>query len=163
MPNKSLMIARICIAVILTMPISSYSADTTEPESSKGTITIAIGNDNGVVVATDSRATVTYPNGKVEFEDDHQKLFQITDSIVVTIAGYGFSNTPNFTISAAGIILNYKTQVSKQKRMPSYSEVVKALPNVLRYGLTAVSNIQISADRPKMSFKCSLSDKMGIL
>ena len=62
-------------------------------EVQQGTLNLVIANRINALVATDSRATIT-KEGSRTFYDHSQKLFQITDDIVVTVAGYGSAAVP---------------------------------------------------------------------
>jgi hypothetical protein len=119
--------------------------DKMEAEFYRGTLNLVIGNAKGVVVATDSRATIMNQNRKIIGRvDSSQKLFQITKDIAITIAGYGSATVnaaPEFTAPAAAIISSYVTQIKKQNRVPSYWEVIEALTYLMNFRLTSVASI----------------------
>lgn len=123
-----------------------------DPDLSRGTLNLVIGNRNCIVVATDSRASLFNKEGKwVGQQDDHQKLFKITDNIIVTIAGYGSTHiegADQFSAAASAIILQYINELNLQKRIPSYKEVKSALSFLFDFYLTSITNIKkITAGR----------------
>jgi hypothetical protein len=121
-----------------------------------GTLNLVLGNANGIIIATDSCATKASINNqgqviKREYELNHQKLFAITDSIVVTIAGYGcvsMNDLPEFTAPAAGLILDYIDEIKAKNHSPSYREVIGTLQHIISFHLTSIANIRGWMDKP---------------
>lgn len=110
-----------------------------------GTLNLCIGNKNGLVVVTDSRASGRDQRGNDVHEDWHQKLFQISERIVVTIAGYNrvpLNKVPIFQAPAAGVILNYIGDLRNKHHTPGYAETVKALTYLMGFYLEAVGSIK---------------------
>ena len=114
-------------------------------ESYHGTLNLVIANSNGMVVATDSCATIMDAQGHVrDREHTHQKLFPISPNIVVAIAGYNrvsVHSAPEFTAPAAALILKYMDELRQKRHEPSYDEAVDTLSFVMNYHLTSVANI----------------------
>jgi len=133
------------LGLFLVCPERIEGGGSTVPELYHGTLNLCIGNTNGAVVVTDSRASGLDENGSFVFQDWHQKLFQISKDIVVTIAGYNsvpLRAAPEFYAPAAGVILSYISENGRQKHSPSYAEAVGALSHLVGFYLTSVSNIK---------------------
>ena len=115
-----------------------------------GTLNLCIGNRNGVIVATDSRATGARGREIVSIEDDHQKLFRINEQTVVGIAGYNRVDVPwaqEFDVPVVSVILAYIDQIKKQGHTPTYQEIVGKLTHLMTARLTALSNIQLATEK----------------
>jgi hypothetical protein len=124
---------------------STLTAGEDMAEFYHGTLNLCIGNKNGLVVVTDSRASGRDQKGNDLHEDWHQKLFQISEKIVVTIAGYNrvpLNKVPIFQAPAAGVILNYIGDMRSKHHTPGYLETVRALTYLMGFYLEAVGSIK---------------------
>jgi len=135
------------------LKIELTSGEEMEPKVYHGTLNLALGNKNGMVVITDSRATVINGQGEIiRREDDHQKLFPVTKDVVISIAGYNNASVPEaareFVAPAAGIIMKYIESLKRYRHTPDYKEVISGLIFLLNFHLTSVTNINDWSNLP---------------
>ena len=154
MVRRKLLFLIVCLT-ILVGESDSVKGEDQMPDLYHGTLNLCIANSNGIVVVTDSRASGVDLKGNFIAEDWHKKLFQISEKIVVTIAGYNrvpLNNTPVFHAPAAGVILNYIADMRQKNHKPSYLEVIRTLPYLIGFYLQSVSNIkELSEPAAKVS------------
>jgi hypothetical protein len=144
MLKRNLLFLIVCLTIIIGES-DSVKGEDKMLNLYHGTLNLCIANKNGIVVVTDSRASSVDLKGNFIAEDWHQKLFQISEKIVVTIAGYNrvpLKKTPLFHAPAAGVILNYIEDMRQKKHEPTYQEVIHALPFLIGFYLDSVSNIK---------------------
>jgi 20S proteasome alpha/beta subunit len=112
----------------------------------RGTVNVIVANGNGLVAATDSRASQDLGGGRyLVAKEEYQKLFVLDDKTVCTISGFGYDklpNFPNFISSAAGIIDRYKLRVEQSNDHLSFHEKLVVLQGFFHYFLTGLVNLQ---------------------
>jgi hypothetical protein len=113
-----------------------------------GTINIALGNKNGLVVLTDSMVTA----GAHRLGKPGQKLFKLDDRTVCSIAGFASAAAvsgpaappralPDLNTSASAIIHEYVRQSVAQSPQ-SIAEKLGALASLLNLHLSAIANVR---------------------
>lgn len=109
-----------------------------------GTINIALGNENGVVVLTDSMLS----SGGHQLQEPGQKLFKLDDKTVCAIAGFASAPAsspeaavPDLNTSTSAIIHEYVRQ-SAQERPQSIVEKLRALASIFEIQLSAIANVR---------------------
>ena len=104
-----------------------------------GTINIALGNKNGLVVLTDSM--LTGADGH-QLTEPGQKLFKLDDHSVCAIAGFISAPTPvpDFNAATAAVIDRY-IELSAQQHPQTISEKLAAISTLLRFLLNVTSNV----------------------
>ncbi|HXP78665.1 MAG TPA: hypothetical protein VN976_02075 [Verrucomicrobiae bacterium] len=110
-----------------------------------GTINVALGNKNGIVVLTDSMLT---SNG-IQQAEPGQKLFKLDERTVCSIAGLVSATAaiPDLNLSASAIIREYASQSGLQQPQ-SIVERLRALAGLFDIHLSAVSNMQDASGKP---------------
>jgi len=143
MPKRLLVVA---LGLLLVPSLASGQ----EPESTDnlvvhGTINVALGNKNGIVVLTDSMLT----SGGHQLTEPGQKLFKLDDRTVCSIAGLvsAAAPIPDLNLSASGIIQEYAKQSGLQKPQ-SIEEKLRALALLFELHLEAISNMQDITGKP---------------
>ncbi|SRR6266852_1971585 len=121
-----------------------------------GTINIALGNENGLVVLTDSMLSV---GGVPRPDIPSQKLFKLDDRTVCAIAGFASAaavsapavspkaSLPNLNTSASAIINEYVRQSAMQPPQ-SINERLRALAFLMRRHLSAIANVRDALGNP---------------
>lgn len=87
-----------------------------EAKTSQGTVNIALANAHGIVLLTDSVQSHHEADGWHPSPDPAQKLFQLDDKTVCSIAGFAsetFSTQPQLNTEVTGIIADVRDQLSK--------------------------------------------------
>jgi 20S proteasome alpha/beta subunit len=147
-------IAGVYCALFL-VPISIAAAEKPMDEGVvHGTINIALGNRNGLVVLTDSMITETSAAGTHQKLDPGQKLFKLDDRSVCAVAGFisapASSNRvvlPDLNTSTSAIIHEYVRQ-SALLHPQSIAEKLRALAFLLRMHLEMIANVRDAAGSP---------------
>jgi len=113
------------IAMILTNS-SFMLAQRSKHESMHGTINILLANKNGMVLVTDSRGTDVV-NG--EHYDNSPKLFQIDDSTVCSIAGFGTDSGPSndVRLEAAGVVRDFRENLAQSNIRLTFDRKLQTL------------------------------------
>jgi hypothetical protein len=147
---------RIAVAlVVLLLSTGSLVAQSkpADDDAGHGTINVVLGNDNGIVVLTDSMITLA---GGRQSEIPAQKLFKVDDRTVCTYAGFAFAPGEEdfFYVSAASVIQEFILKVSSQQL--SLEEKLNALAYAFTYQLTALSNLRRAARQNDSPFLCWL-------
>jgi hypothetical protein len=107
----------------------------------RGTLITAMGNKKGVVVMTDSRATI---NGKPDPDRPIQKLFKYDEHLVYAAAGLWYlpvSTTtkpatdplPDFDLQAFGIVKAYRDAVKKNGKTQTIAETMQGISAAIRW------------------------------
>jgi len=109
-----------------------------------GTINIALGNENGLVVLTDSMVT----RGTQQLSEPGQKLFRLDDHTVCSIAGFASAPAsssrtamPDLNTNVSALIREYVRQSALQPAQ-SIAEKLRALGVLLNLRLSAIANIR---------------------
>lgn len=111
-----------------------------------GTINVALGNERGLVVLTDSMIT----SGGHQLAVPGQKLFKLDDRTVCAFAGFasaGSTEAPELNASTRAIILEYIRQSSKQERQ-TIAEKLRALASLFKLHLSAIANVRDAVGNP---------------
>jgi hypothetical protein len=111
-----------------------------------GTINIALGNQNGIVVLTDSRAS----SGGQPSPDPAQKLFRLDDHTVCAVAGFLWGAAANENISipelyteTRAVIYEYVRQ-SASRDPQTIEQKLRMLSYLLGSRLTKIANARIA-------------------
>ena len=147
------------VTVFLMMPVArTASQDPADDSVVHGTINVALGNENGIVVLTDSMITA----GEHQLSEPGQKLFRLDDWTVCALAGfvyapaaYNRSSVPELNTSAGAVIEEYARKSSRQTQQ-SIEEKLGALTfaqfeKFLREKVDVVFDL-IRGDTQKQSF-----------
>lgn len=105
-----------------------------------GTINIVLANENGFVVLTDSMLT----SGSKQLREPGQKLFQLDDKTVCTIAGFvAASGGPHYLLytSTGSIIRDYRQQLARKPPL-SIDAKLTSLATLFRFYLSSVAIVR---------------------
>lgn len=134
--------------IVLLFSIGPLLAETkaTDDSVGHGTINVVLGNENGIVVLTDSR--ITLGNGDLS-PDPAQKLFKLDDRSVCTFAGFAYAPGSGdfFYTSSSAIIQEFSRQLSSTTQPISLDEKIKALSYLFTRQLTALANVRDGAQQ----------------
>src|SRR6266852_2029088 len=98
-----LRIAGACCGLFL-MPLSIVAAENpTDDGVVHGTINIALGNKNGLVVLTDSMVTSTDATGTHQLPNPGQKLFKLDDHTVCSVAGFASASAGSTRVTLSDL------------------------------------------------------------
>jgi 20S proteasome alpha/beta subunit len=124
---------------------SAQQQESTDNLIVHGTINVALGNKNGIVVLTDSKLT----SDGHPLSEPGQKLFKLDDRTVCSIAGLvsASGSIPDLNLSASAIIREYAKQSALQHPQ-SIAEKLRALTALFDLHLSAISNLQDSTGKP---------------
>jgi 20S proteasome alpha/beta subunit len=140
--------ATIVILLLLTSR-AGYSAEgrSMKSEVSHGTINIVLANTNGMVVLTDSMVT---RGGKQHPDEPAQKLFQLDDKTVCTIAGFLFANAPvpELESHSSAMIEEFAKTLAHQESPVSIEGKLKLLAFQFNFLLTSLANIRHASEEP---------------
>jgi hypothetical protein len=129
--------------IVLWFSIGPLLAETkaTDDSVAHGTINIVLGNENGIVVLTDSR--ITLGNGNLS-PDPAQKLFKLDDRSVCTFAGFAYAPGSGdfFYTSTSAIIQEFSRQLSLTTQPISLEEKTHALSYILARQLTVLATLR---------------------
>jgi 20S proteasome alpha/beta subunit len=132
--------------IVLLFSTSPLLAETKATNGSlgHGTINVVLGNENGIVVLTDSR--ITLDGGQLS-PDPAQKLFKLDDRTVCTFAGFAFAPGSGdfFYTTSSAIIQEFTRQLSLTSQPVSLEEKTHALSYIFARQLTALSNLRDAA------------------
>jgi len=135
-------------ALLLLPLIVAAGENPTDDGIAHGTINIAIGNKNGLVVLTDSMITVTDATGTHQQQNPGQKLFKLDDRTVCSFAGFASApaGSPGATMSdlntnTSAIIHEYVRQSAHQKPQ-SIVERLRGLAFLLNLHLSTIANVR---------------------
>jgi hypothetical protein len=137
---------QICLAaafVILVIPLVAYThQDSADNSVVHGTINIALGNENGIVVLTDSMITA----GGRQLAQPGKKLFKLDDQTVCAFAGFSAApaadergSIPELNTSVGAVIEDYARK-SQGKPRQSIVDRLGALAFLINFRLTALAN-----------------------
>ena len=123
----------------------------------RGTLNVVLANKNGFVVITDSMVTAISGQEVVQLSDPAQKLFQLDERTVATIAGFGsgeIPTAPEFNTSAAGILARYIRQLGNRPDS-TLSEKLTSLSFTFNFYLSSYANIRdvILGDTPPGNYE----------
>jgi hypothetical protein len=142
----------VCLLFAFLMD-SSHGQDTLAP--TRGTLITAMGNKQGIVVMTDSRASVLDANGRFVPAPDHplQKLIKYNKQMVCAAAGLWLEPArkkselqknilPRLDIQALGIVQTYRDEVLAKDMHQSMSDTLVGLSAAIRgrFGIQADLN-----------------------
>jgi hypothetical protein len=109
----------IAVLVFLSTSVGAYAQDEADDSLVHGTINIALGNENGIIVLTDSMLT----GATGQLREPGQKLFKLDDRTVCALAGFvsapaASSQTwiPELDTNVGAIINEYILQSAKKPR-----------------------------------------------
>jgi 20S proteasome alpha/beta subunit len=138
------------------LPLMALAGQQTDDSVVHGTINIALGNENGLVVLTDSMITT---GGRPHPEKPSQKLFKLDDRTVCAIAGFAAADAisappisppasvPDLNTSTSAIIHEY-TRKSAAQAPQSIAEKLRALAILMRLHLSAIANVRDALGNP---------------
>jgi 20S proteasome alpha/beta subunit len=150
---------RLCIAsacrALLLVPLSIVAAENPTGDGVvHGTINIALGNKNGLVVLTDSMVTATDATGTHQLSNPGQKLFKLDDRTVCSVAGFASApagstrvTVSDLNTSTSAIIHEYVRQSTPQPRQ-SIAEKLRALASIFKMHLAMIANVRDAAGNP---------------
>jgi 20S proteasome alpha/beta subunit len=122
----------------------AYAQDEIDDSLVHGTINVALGNENGIVLLTDSMLT----GATGQLRESGQKLFKLDDRTVCSFAGFvsapaASSQTwiSELDTNVAAIIDEYARQSANKPRQ-SIQEKLGALAFLIRYHLTMIANVR---------------------
>lgn len=146
-----LRIASICCTLFLTS-LSSRAEERRVDEVVHGTINIALGNKNGVVLLTDSMVTGTDATGvHHQLPTPGQKLFRLDERTVCSVAGFAAApagsnqfQLPDLNTSTSAIIHEYVRQSAPQPRQ-TIAEKLRALASLFTMHLAMIANVRDAA------------------
>lgn len=107
-----------------------------------GTINIVLANENGIVVLTDSMLT----EGSKQLPEPGQKLFQLDDRTICTIAGFVSAPgpAPELYTSSGAIIRAYREQFAGHSPQ-SIAQKLASLGFLFNFYLTSIANVRDTA------------------
>jgi 20S proteasome alpha/beta subunit len=110
-----------------------------------GTVNIALGNKNGLVLLTDSMLT----SSGHQLTEPGQKLFKLDDNTVCSVAGFISASTPidDLNSSTSDIIYQYIRESLAQPPQ-TIAEKLRALASLLTFNLDAISNVRDATGHP---------------
>jgi 20S proteasome alpha/beta subunit len=140
---------------LFLVPLSIVAAENpTDDGVVHGTINIALGNKNGLVVLTDSMVTTTDATGTHQLSNPSQKLFKLDDRTVCSVAGFASAaavstrvTVPDLNTSTSAIIHEYVRQSAPQSSQ-SIAEKLRALASLFRMHLAMIANVRDAAGNP---------------
>jgi hypothetical protein len=129
-----------------------------------GTINVAVANDNGIVILTDSMLTETRRDATGvhdrQLATPGQKLFRIDDKTVCTFAGFAAAPTdsiPDFLNNVPSIIGRYRDRLKHITNPPTFSQKLNVLEEIVRYYLTGIANIRDGSPPDEYRFQLFLA------
>jgi 20S proteasome alpha/beta subunit len=133
------------LSAIFLLPLFALAGEKPPDDSIiHRTINIALGNENGLVVLTDSMVTA----GTQQLPAPGQKLFRLDDHSVCAIAGFasapassGNTEIPDLNTNVSALIREYIRQSALQPAQ-SIAEKLRALGILLNLRLSAIANIR---------------------
>jgi proteasome subunit B (beta)-like protein len=110
-----------------------------------GTVNIAFGNKNGIVVLTDSMLT---RDGR-QLDSPGQKLFRLDDQTVCAIAGFVQAPAvfPDLSTQTASVIREYVT-ISERLPPQSLADRLRNLMSIFQGYLNLISNTRLASAQP---------------
>jgi 20S proteasome alpha/beta subunit len=146
-PRRVVTLAAILFAPACALfPLIAAGQGATDDGVVHGTINIALGNQNGLVVLTDSMLT----GDGHQLRQPGQKLFKLDDRTVCAFAGFNAAPAGGgvdlYTRTSA-IIHEYIGQSARQPAQ-SISERMRALGFLLSRNLSAIANVRDALDQP---------------
>jgi len=119
----------------------------------RGTINLILANDQGMVAITDSMVTDERPDGHGGFiyqqrPEPGEKLFQIDDRTVCTIAGFASAATPTlpeFVNSASEMMQRFKQRLNQQSQRNAQLTVkdkLRMLEGIFTLYIEGVANLR---------------------
>lgn len=125
--------------LLLPLLVSAREQDPSDESVVHGTINVALGNKNGLVVLTDSMLTA----GGHQLAKPGQKLFKLDDRTVCAIAGFVSANAPvsDLNASTSAIIHQYVMQSARQDPQ-SIVERLRVLAHLFNLHLAAIANVR---------------------
>ena len=131
----------LCVSAVLT-----FALDDGPGPVFTGTVNIVLANGNGIVALTDSNQTGHLPSGEYfTSPQPGQKLFQIDDKTICTIAGFGaisLPRFPEFESNAAGVLDRYAAELRRTGGIHSFHEKLMMLRFLFEFQLTGIGNLQ---------------------
>jgi hypothetical protein len=116
-----------------------------EGEVVRGTVIMAIGNSNGIVVLTDSKQTVLGPSGFRPLGEPAQKLFKLDESTICAIAGIGaigVQGFPEFFTYTGGIVTEYGKQIRPYDGKLPIARKITGLSGLLQNHFSLLADIK---------------------
>jgi hypothetical protein len=135
---------RLTVVILALLMVWVLSSTTARAQSDDvlvhGTINVALGNKNGIVVLTDSMLT---DGGGHQLAQPGQKLFKLDDRTVCSIAGFASATAPipDLNASTSAIIREYVRESAPQVGQ-SIAERLRALAFLFDMQLSAISNVR---------------------
>jgi len=134
---------------MLVLPLVIF-ADQQHQDIVHGTINVAIGNQNGMVVLTDSMVT----RGGHQLDDPGEKLFKLDDRTVCAIAGFSWAaavssshaEVPDLNASTSAVVHEFIREAAG--RQLSISEKSQALAFLMGRQLETIANIRDALQNP---------------
>jgi hypothetical protein len=137
---------RVAVLVLLAVPLAANARPNSNNDFvAHGTINIVLGNENGLVVLTDSMLT----SGSRQITEPGQKLFKLDDRTVCTIAGFVSAPAPiqDLHTSTSAIISEYRRQSATQAPQ-SIADKTRILATLFELYLSGIANMRDAAALP---------------
>lgn len=142
-------IYRLLCAIALSLVMAGVLRPQEHVEISRGTVNIALGDANGMVLLTDSAES--YREGNAWHHSwPVQKLFRLDNKTVCSIAGFGSEKgwpEPKMDTYVSGIIANFEDELAK-KPVDELDAKMSALTFLVGFYLDVIANRQEVISNP---------------
>lgn len=125
----------------------------------RGTVIMAIGNSNGVIVLTDSKQTLVGPSGFHPLTEPAQKLFKLDESTVCAIAGIGaipVQGFPEFFAYTGGIVTEYGKQIRGYDGKLPIARKMTGLSGLLQHHFSVLADIKDIVEPPPHQYSVEI-------
>jgi hypothetical protein len=116
-----------------------------------GTINIALGNRQGAVLLTDSMLSTVIDGKPFPMPDKPgQKLFQIDDKTVCSIAGFVSTAgpIPDFWPNVGSIMESFSTQLAQQSKPIDLASKLNAVAMLMELNISAIGSLRAAQGQP---------------
>lgn len=146
-------LATLACATFLANAVPVHSRAVDDDFVIHGTIDVALGNKNGIVVLTDSMLT----SGDHQLPNPGEKLFKLDSHTVCAIAGFVSAPgpVPDLNASTSGIIHEYIRQSAHQPAQ-TIAEKLNVLARLLNEHLTGIANLRQALNVPTLVSRYAL-------
>ena len=138
-----------CIFLIAALTITCAGSESQSREGPvvRGTINVVLANQNGIVAVTDSRQSYhASPSGPLQpWPEPAQKLFQLDDHTICTIAGFGSAPAvafPKFQSSSIGVLKVFRTEMEQAGASLTFDEKLHGIASAFKLQLQVIANLR---------------------
>jgi 20S proteasome alpha/beta subunit len=132
------------VLTMITSALMTNAGDNLGDEVSRGTINVALANQHGIVVLTDSMVT----RGGHQLAAPAQKLFRLNDRTVCAIAGFLAAPGPSdLYIDSSALMHEYTRQLSSRPPQ-TIREELTSLAFLFKFELSAIASIRAGTGLP---------------